>query len=83
MFRILVHKKAFKEIESFPSKDRERILSAIKEMANEPFGGDVKPIKSVRGVLRRRVGDYRIAFTIDFEKSEVVILRVSRREKFY
>jgi len=29
------------------------------------------------------VGDYRIAFTVNFEKSEVVIVRVSRREKFY
>jgi mRNA interferase RelE/StbE len=83
MFRILIHKKAFKEIESFPSEDRDRILSAIKEMANEPFGGDVKPIKNVRGVLRRRVGDYRIAFTIDFEKSEIIVFRVGRREKFY
>ena len=33
--------------------------------------------------LRRRVGDHRIAFTIDFEKSEVVVLRLGRRGKFY
>ncbi len=52
-------------------------------MATEPFGGDVKPVKGVRGVLRGRVGYYRIAFTVNFEKSEVVILRVSRREEFY
>jgi mRNA-degrading endonuclease RelE of RelBE toxin-antitoxin system len=29
------------------------------------------------------VGDYRIAFTVNFEKNEVVVLRVGRREEFY
>jgi mRNA-degrading endonuclease RelE of RelBE toxin-antitoxin system len=37
----------------------------------------------VKGLLRRTVGDYGIAFTVNFEKSEVVVLKVGRREKFY
>jgi mRNA-degrading endonuclease RelE of RelBE toxin-antitoxin system len=83
MFSILIHRKALKEIDGFPAEDKQRILSAIRQIAAEPFSGDVKPIKGVKGLLRRRVGDYRIAFTVNFEKSEVVIVRVSRREKFY
>jgi len=83
MFRILIHKKALKEIERLPSEDKQRILTAIREMATEPFSGDVKPIKGIRGLLRRRVGDYRIGFTVNFESGEVVIVRVGRREEFY
>jgi len=83
MLNILIHKKALKEINGLPFEDRERILSAIRGMATEPFTGDVKPIKGVRGIFRRRVGDYRIAFAINFEKGDVVILRVDRRERFY
>jgi mRNA-degrading endonuclease RelE of RelBE toxin-antitoxin system len=52
-------------------------------MSTDPFSGDVKPIRNVRGLFRRRVGDYRIAFTINFEKGEVIILKASRRGKFY
>jgi mRNA-degrading endonuclease RelE of RelBE toxin-antitoxin system len=54
-------------------------------MEMDPFLGDVKPIKkdSVKGLFRRRVGDYRIAFTVDFQKDEVAILRVAQRENFY
>jgi mRNA-degrading endonuclease RelE of RelBE toxin-antitoxin system len=52
-------------------------------MATDPFSGDVKPIKGVRSLLRRRVGDYRISFTVNFEKGEVVVLKVGRRESFY
>jgi mRNA interferase RelE/StbE len=52
-------------------------------MEVDPFVGDVKPIKGVRGLFRKRVGDYRIAFTLDFEKDEVAVLRIGHRSKFY
>ena len=83
MFSILIHRKALKEIDRFPTEDKQRILNAIRQIATEPFSGDVKPIRGVKGLLRRRVGEYRIAFTVNFEKNEVVVLRVGRREKFY
>jgi mRNA-degrading endonuclease RelE of RelBE toxin-antitoxin system len=82
-FNVLIHKKALKEIDGLPIDDKNRILSSLREMATDPFSGDVKPIKGVRSLLRRRVGDYRISFTVNFEKSEVVILKVGRRESFY
>ena len=83
MFSILIHKKALKEIDGLPAEDKQRILSAIREMAMDPFSGDVKPIRGIKGLLRRRVGEYRIAFTINFENAEVIILRAARRGKFY
>jgi mRNA-degrading endonuclease RelE of RelBE toxin-antitoxin system len=45
MFNVLIHKKALKELNDFPEEDRTRIRSAIKDIATNPFGGDVKPIK--------------------------------------
>jgi mRNA-degrading endonuclease RelE of RelBE toxin-antitoxin system len=82
-FSILLHKKALREIDGLPVVDKNRILESLREMATDPFSGDVKPIKGVRGLLRRRVGDYRISFTVNFEKNEVVVLKVGRRESFY
>ncbi len=82
-FNVLIHRRALKEIDELPADDRQRILNALREMAINPFGGDVKPIKGIKGLLRRRVGDYRISFTVNFEKSEVVVLKVGRRESFY
>ena len=73
MFSVLIHRRALKEIDGLPTEDKQRILSAIREIASDPFGGDVKPIKNVKGLFRRRVGDFRITFTVNFEKNEVVI----------
>jgi len=64
MFKILIHRKALKELRNLPTRD-------------------VKPIKGVKGLFRLRIGDYRIAYTVNFEKSEIAILRVGRREAFY
>jgi len=83
MFRVIIHRKALSKIKSMPSKDKRRLLDAIKAMNSDPFSGDVKPIKGLRGVFRRRVGDYRVAFTVNFGASEVVVLKVGRRGKFY
>jgi len=52
-------------------------------MGLDPFSGDVKPVRGIRGVFRRRVGEYRVAFTVNFEIGEVVVLKVGKRERFY
>jgi mRNA-degrading endonuclease RelE of RelBE toxin-antitoxin system len=52
-------------------------------MAEDPFKGDVRPIKGIKGVFRKRAGDYRIAFTIDFKSNQVLILKIGSRGKFY
>nr|BAJ49464.1 conserved hypothetical protein [Candidatus Caldarchaeum subterraneum] len=83
VFKVLIHKRALKELEEIPEPYRTQIRVAIKEMTQDPFSGDVKPIKGLKGVLRKRVGRYRIGFTVDFEKGTVVVLKVGLREKFY
>lgn len=52
-------------------------------MSVDPFEGDVKPLKGIIGVFRRRVGNYRIAFSVNFRENEVIILKIGKREKFY
>jgi mRNA-degrading endonuclease RelE of RelBE toxin-antitoxin system len=55
---------------------------ALKEIGGLPPKTS-NGFKGLKGLLRRRVGDYRIAFTINFEKTEVIILRIGRRAEFY
>ncbi len=83
MLNVKINKKALKELNSLPSDLRAKILEACKSMSIDPFDGDVRPLKGVGGVLRKRVGNYRIAFTVNFNDNEVVILKIGKREKFY
>lgn len=81
--QVKINRKALKELNSLPSDIRSKILDICKSMSVDPFEGDVKPLAGITGVFRRRVGDYRIAFTVNFEENEVLILKIGKREKFY
>lgn len=83
MFRVTLHKKAAKAVRDLPPRDRSRIISALREMEADPFEGDVKPMQPLKALFRRRVGDYRIIFAVDFERSEAVVFRISPRERAY
>lgn len=68
-------------------KDRQRQLSqAIDEMKEDPLRGDVRPIKSgkYRGSLRKRVGNYRIIFSVNHSANLIEIATVLiKSEKTY
>lgn len=83
MLKVNINKKALKELNSLPDDIRSKILDVCTSMSVDPFEGDVKPLKGIAGVFRRRVGNYRIAFSVNFNESEVVILKIGKRGKFY
>jgi mRNA-degrading endonuclease RelE of RelBE toxin-antitoxin system len=60
-------KQAAKQLRRLPQDRRKQIGSAIEEMERDPTNGDVRPIKSgkFKGTLRKRVGRYRIVFSLD------------------
>jgi len=83
LFRVVLHKKAAKAIRELSPKYRTRVIEALREMEGDPFFGDIKPLKPLKGLFRKRVGDLRIIFTVNFEATEVVVFKVSHRESVY
>ncbi|MGC9224933.1 MAG: type II toxin-antitoxin system RelE family toxin [Terracidiphilus sp.] len=77
---------AIKELRQLPRDRQARIERAIDEMEIDPLAGDVKPLKGHewKGRYRKRVGPYRIIFTIDRITITVRISAVLiRSEKTY
>jgi mRNA-degrading endonuclease RelE of RelBE toxin-antitoxin system len=70
--------RAEKNLRRVPAADRARILSALDEMRVDPLGGDVVKLKG-QSAFRRRVGSYRIIFSVDSQGMGVAILDVQRR----
>jgi len=52
-------------------------------MELDPFNGNIKPLKPLRALFRKRIGDYRVIFIANFERSEVIILKIDKRENIY
>ncbi len=81
-YKILIEKKAHKELLKLNERDRERITKTILRL-DEPFshGLDLKKLKGYKNKFRLRVGAYRILF--EMERESIRIFAVLKRRKAY
>ncbi len=71
-FKVLIHPKVF---ENVPVNRRDQIKEALRELKDPLPGGNKKEVKgSHKTVYRLQVGDFRILYEIDFERSEALVL---------
>ncbi|MGH9451529.1 MAG: type II toxin-antitoxin system RelE family toxin [Terriglobia bacterium] len=70
---------ARKSLDLLPSRDRERIRTALDEMELNPFQGDLRKLKGSHQGFRRRAGDWRIFFDLDFNNRRVLVTAIQRR----
>ncbi len=83
MYKISILKRAEKDIKKLDRSNKNRVVKAIMELAEEPRPVGCRKILSESGVWRIRVGDWRIGYTIDEKLLEVTIIRVANRGEFY
>ena len=77
-FSVQITNRAERSLKRIPATDQRRLMAAIESMRADPLGGDVVKLKGT-DAFRRRVGDYRIIFSIDRRGLAVRILDVPRR----
>lgn len=80
MYKVIIKKKAKKFIDELPKNDRIRLAAAIEELPN---GSDIRPLKGHEGLLRLRVGNYRIIYTVDNGELVVYVIDADNRGQIY
>ncbi len=80
MYRIIIKKKAKRFIDKLPMNEKRRIVSAIEQLPN---GEDIKKLQGHEGLLRLRVGEYRIIYTIDHGELIIYIIDAGNRGDIY
>ncbi len=80
MYRIIIKKRAKKFIDKLPKNERLRIALAIEML---PEGEDIKKLKGHDDLLRLRVGDYRIIYTVDHGELIVIVIDAGNRGEIY
>ncbi len=79
-FTLVITRSFFKDLQKINRPDQIRIRKALAEIATNPYRGR-KVVSADIGQFRWRVGNYRIRH--DISNSEVIILRVIKREDVY
>jgi mRNA interferase RelE/StbE len=78
-WNLVVTGPAQKDFQKLPQKDRARVKTALVEMQDDPFRGDIKRLKGEPPAWRHRVGSYRIIYDLSFGKGLIVVLAILRR----
>ena len=76
---VVIDGDAKKYIGRIPRKDADRIREVLKELAYNPYAGDIEKMKGDKDIWRRRVGAYRIFYEILTAKRMIFVFEVKRR----
>ena len=82
MYRIIIERRAARDIESLPDEIIQRITDMIGSLKLNPRPHSVKKLLGDEG-WRIRIRDCRILYTIDDEQKLVSIYRVKHRREVY
>ena len=80
LYKIVIKKKAKKFVDKLPKNEKIRIVRAIEMLPN---GEDIKRLKGHGDLLRLRVGDYRIIYTVDNGELIVYVIDIGNRGEIY
>ncbi len=82
MYKIIVGRRAAKEIESLPNDVIQCVTDVISHLKSTPRPHGVKKLVGEDG-WRIRIRDYRILYTIDDAQGIIAIYRVKHRREAY
>jgi mRNA interferase RelE/StbE len=82
-YRIEWRPRARKVFLALDKPVRRRIGEAVEALAADPRPAAAKMITGAHGVLRIRVGDYRVLYTIDEGQLIVLVLDAGHRSEIY
>ncbi len=83
IFKVRLSSKAKKFLDKLPENDRERILSFLRTLRENPLSLDIRKLEGTE-FHRVRVGRlYRIIIYIDWENGIIAVFKIDKREKAY
>ena len=81
-YRLLIKPSAVKELEDLPRRDRPRLTTRMRELADEPRPQGAEKLRG-HDLYRVRQGDYRILYEILDRDLTVTIIKIGHRRDVY
>ena len=81
-YKLLIKPSAAKELEAVPKKDRQRIVTKIRNLAVEPRPPGCEKL-SGHDLYRVRQGNYRVLYSVQDADLTVVIITLGHRREVY
>ena len=76
MFKIIIPKAAFKELEKIDSQNQKLIFTKIKDLEAGIFISDKALKGKHKGKFRKRAGDYRVVYLKENDILVITLIRI-------
>ena len=83
MYRVLLERRAQRDIRGLPQRIADRLIKEIKSFAANPRPVGCRKLVGSKNDWRMRVGDYRIIYEVDDPQQEVRVMYVRHRRDAY
>jgi len=85
MYKPKFTKKVIKQFSKLPAQSYEQVFSGIIVLILDPSSDalDVEKLTDEDGLLRLRIGNYRVVYTVNHDKEEINIKTIAHRKDAY
>ncbi len=83
MFKVIIPKAPFKELEKIDKPNQRLIYNKIKDLENGIFAGDKSLKGKHKGKYRKRAGNYRIIYLKENDILVITLIRIAHRKEVY
>ena len=82
MYEVRLSRRAQRYYERVDADTARRLDRCFEALTKDPYrGGDIKPLKGMKGVYRFRVGDLRVIYEVEVAKRIVKVYSILPRVK--
>jgi mRNA interferase RelE/StbE len=82
-YQVIVPKPVQKQLNKIPDSERDRILSAIRMLADVPRPLGVKKLKVSKDTYRIRISVYRVIYEVRDQELIILLLSTGHRQDVY
>jgi len=83
MFKIIIPKATFKELEKIDSENQKLVYSKIQDLEKGIFTSDKALQGKHKGKFRKRAGNYRIVYLKENDILVITLIRIAHRKEVY
>ncbi|WBQ10734.1 type II toxin-antitoxin system RelE/ParE family toxin [Hyphomonadaceae bacterium ML37] len=80
--QIVIAKAAAKELRQLDRSTQARMIQALERLQRDPRPRGAKKLKGEDGLLRLRVGDFRVIYHV-YEERVIIVLLIKNRKHAY
>ena len=84
MWKIVYNRSIKKDLKSIPEKTKYLIKRTIEEkLMIDPIRFGIPLRRNLKGLMKRKVGDYRIIYSIEKKIVTIFVIKISHRKEEY